>query len=288
MPLHRWITHAAYFTAVVQVIFLGNLFWSAWRGKSRRRIPGMRKTPRGSRTEILVGVSLVDGPSFFVALATPLFCGTDCPWPSKPQISPASIAVLGGLALLGRPQHVMGANDRVRIALCGVRGRGMDHLRNYSKLTNVEIAAVCDIDDSVAAKCLATMERMGLAKPKTYVDIRKLLEDKNIDAISIATPNHWHALMAIWGCQAGKDVYVEKPCTHNLGRAAIGQGGESLQPHRPARHPDPLHPGDPRSHRENPSRLSGRRIHDARGLLQMARYHRARGRRTRSRRRGSA
>ena len=124
----------------------------------------------------------------------------------------ASIAVLGGVAL----QHVLGANDRVRIALCGVRGRGMDHLRNYSKLTNVEIAAVCDIDDSVAAKCLAAMEKMGLPKPKTYVDIRKLLEDKNIDAISIATPNHWHSLMAIWGCQAGKDVYVEKPCSHNL------------------------------------------------------------------------
>ena len=127
-----------------------------------------------------------------------------------------SLAALGSLAFLARPQRVLGANDRVRIALCGVRGRGMDHLKNYSKLSNVEIAAVCDIDANVAAKCLATMEKMGLPKPRTYVDIRKLLEDKNIDAISIATPNHWHALMAIWGCQAGKDVYVEKPCTHNL------------------------------------------------------------------------
>ena len=123
-----------------------------------------------------------------------------------------SIAVLGGMAF----QRVLGANDRVRVALCGVRGRGMDHLRQYSKLTNVEIAAVCDIDDSVAAKCLATMERMNLPKPKTYVNVRKLLEDKSIDAVSIATPNHWHALIAIWACQAGKDVYVEKPCTHNL------------------------------------------------------------------------
>jgi predicted dehydrogenase len=123
-----------------------------------------------------------------------------------------SIAVLGGMAF----QNILGANDRVRIALCGVRGRGMDHLRNYSKLTNVEIAAVCDIDDNVAAKCLSAIDRMGRPKPKTYVDIRKLLEDKDIDAISIATPNHWHALMAVWGCQAGKDVYVEKPCTHNL------------------------------------------------------------------------
>jgi predicted dehydrogenase len=60
------------------------------------------------------------------------------------------------------------------------------------------------------------MDKMGLAKPATYTDIRKLLEDKSIDAISIATPNHWHSLMAIWACQAGKDVYVEKPCSHNL------------------------------------------------------------------------
>ena len=95
-------------------------------------------------------------------------------------------------------------------------GAGTDHLKNYSKLPNVEIAAICDVDESVRAKCLSNMDQMGIAKPKTYVDIRKLLEDKSIDAISIATPNHWHALMAIWGCQAGKDVYVEKPCTHNL------------------------------------------------------------------------
>ena len=127
-----------------------------------------------------------------------------------------SIAALGGIALLAQPKRILGAQSRVRVALCGVRGRGMDHLRNYSKIDNAEIAAVCDIDESVSAKCLATMERMGLAKPKTYVDVRKLLEDKTIDAISIATPNHWHALIAIWACQAGKDVYVEKPCTHNL------------------------------------------------------------------------
>jgi predicted dehydrogenase len=123
---------------------------------------------------------------------------------------------MGGIALLSQSQSVLGANDRVRVALCGVRGRGLDHLRNYSKLSNVEIAAICDIDDTVAAKCVSMMEKMGLAQPKVFSDIRKLLEDKSVDAISIATPNHWHALMAIWGCQAGKDVYVEKPCTHNL------------------------------------------------------------------------
>ena len=80
---------------------------------------------------------------------------------------------------------------------------------------DVEIAALCDVDENVLNQRLADVEKLGLPKPKSYVDVRKLLEDKDIDAISIATPNHWHSLMAIWGCQAGKDVYVEKPCSHN-------------------------------------------------------------------------
>jgi predicted dehydrogenase len=130
--------------------------------------------------------------------------------------STAGLAALGGIGLLARPQSVLGANNRVRVAICGLHGRGMDHVHNYSKLDNVQIAAVCDIDENVTRERLAQMEKMGIPKPATYVDVRKLLEDKSIDAISIATPNHWHSLMAIWACQAGKDVYVEKPCTHNI------------------------------------------------------------------------
>ncbi len=84
-----------------------------------------------------------------------------------------------------------------------------------SAIPNVEIAALCDIDENVSAKRVAEIEKFGAPTPKTYCDVRKLLENKEIDAISIATPNHWHSLMAIWGCQAGKDVYVEKPCSHN-------------------------------------------------------------------------
>jgi predicted dehydrogenase len=113
------------------------------------------------------------------------------------------------------PKTVLGANDRVRVAIVGLRGRGESHIRGYGALPNVEIAALCDIDDSVMAKRLAEAEKLG-CHPKTYTDIRKLLDDKSIDAVSIATPNHWHSLMAIWACQAGKDVYVEKPCSHNL------------------------------------------------------------------------
>ena len=128
----------------------------------------------------------------------------------------AAATLGGGVAFAAQSQRVSGANDRVRVALCGVRGRGKDHLRNYSKIKNVEIAAVCDVDDNVVRERLAQMDKMGLPKPATYTDVRKLLEDKSIHAVSIATPNHWHALMAIWACQAGKDVYVEKPCSHNI------------------------------------------------------------------------
>jgi len=128
----------------------------------------------------------------------------------------AGSTALGAVSALARPERVLGANNRVRVAICGVHGRGNDHLENFAKIPNVEIAALCDIDDSVLAKRLAEMSKMGLPKPATHTDVRKLLEDKSIDAISIATPNHWHSLMAIWACQAGKDVYVEKPCSHNL------------------------------------------------------------------------
>src|SRR5437870_4633844 len=106
--------------------------------------------------------------------------------PTKSEISRRAAVALGGISFLARPQRIFGANDRVRVAICGIRGRGMDHVRSYSKLPNVEIAAVCEIDENVAAQRFATMEKMGIARPKHYVDIRKLLEDKSIDAISIA------------------------------------------------------------------------------------------------------
>ena len=111
--------------------------------------------------------------------------------------------------------RVLGASDRVRVAICGVRGRGHNHIDGFSRVPNTEIAALCDVDESVLNQRLANVEKTGTPKPKSYVDVRKLLEDKDIDAISIATPNHWHSLIAIWACQAGKDVYVEKPCSHN-------------------------------------------------------------------------
>jgi len=122
------------------------------------------------------------------------------------------LSAAAGVASLALPGRILGANDRVRVAVCGLNGRGKDHIAGFSHVPNVEIAALCDVDDNVLRKHGG--ERGG--KCQTYIDVRELLEDRSIDAISIATPNHWHSLIAIWACQAGKDVYVEKPCSHNL------------------------------------------------------------------------
>jgi predicted dehydrogenase len=124
----------------------------------------------------------------------------------------AATVTAGVGAMIARPERVFGANDRVRVGVCGLRGRGKDHIDAFSHLPNVEIAALCDVDEAILQK---RREQVG-GGVRTFVDIRRLLDDPQIDAISIATPNHWHALMAIWACQAGKDVYVEKPCSHNL------------------------------------------------------------------------
>ena len=110
-------------------------------------------------------------------------------------------------------------------------------------MPNVEIAAVCDVDENVIAERLSDMDKMGVKKPATFIDLRKLLEDKSIDAISIATPNFWHSLQAIWSCQAGKDVYCEKPMCHNVweGQQFL-RAVREIQPHRAARHQQPFRP----------------------------------------------
>jgi predicted dehydrogenase len=112
------------------------------------------------------------------------------------------------------------ANDTVRVAIVGVRGQGNAHIKAYSGMQNVEIAAMCDVDETVLESRLKQVESSGKKRPAAFTDVRKVLEDKSIDAVSIATPNHWHSLMGIWACQAGKDVYVEKPCSHNIREGA--------------------------------------------------------------------
>jgi predicted dehydrogenase len=119
--------------------------------------------------------------------------------------------------LLGTQRTWAGANNRVRVAVVGIHGMGQNHLKEYAALPDVEVAALCDIDENlfpeVIAKHFTSQNRRA---PKTYTDLRELLADKEIDAVSVVTPNHWHTLAAIWATQAGKHVSVEKPCCHNF------------------------------------------------------------------------
>jgi predicted dehydrogenase len=114
--------------------------------------------------------------------------------------------------------QVDGANSDIRIGVVGVNGRGVSHIDEFKKMSGVRIVALCDVDLDVLDKRAKNLK--GVQK---FQDIRKLLESKELDAISIATPNQWHSLATIWACQAGKDVYVEKPCSHNVfeGRQAV-------------------------------------------------------------------
>jgi predicted dehydrogenase len=127
-----------------------------------------------------------------------------------------SAGALGATALSAAASPASSANDTVRIALVGCGGRGKSHLQAWTSLPNVDLVALCDVDESHLAAATKFVTDKGKAAPKGYSDLRKLLEDKSIDAISIASPNHQHTLQTIWACQAGKDVYVEKPCSHNM------------------------------------------------------------------------
>jgi predicted dehydrogenase len=124
-------------------------------------------------------------------------------------------SVAAGTAAL-RSSSLASPNDTVRVACVGVHGQGRAHISHYAKMPNVEIAAICDIDESILNARLSDVEKLGKKRPAGFTDLRKLLEDKSIDAISIATPNHSHTLQVVWACQAGKDVYVEKPCSHDM------------------------------------------------------------------------
>lgn len=121
--------------------------------------------------------------------------------------------------------RAVGANDRFRIAVIGANGRGNAHIDGFLKEDNVEIAYVVDPDEVVLEAALKTVARksQGKSNCRGVKDIRQVLYDDSVDAISIATPNHWHSLMTIWGAQAGKHVYVEKPMSHDVveGRSAV-------------------------------------------------------------------
>ncbi|MFN5789489.1 MAG: Gfo/Idh/MocA family oxidoreductase, partial [Bacteroidota bacterium] len=117
------------------------------------------------------------------------------------------------------PQKAFGANERIRIAVLGLNSRGQNHVDELMALatkSNVEIVMFCDPDMEVLQRRANEFKTKHGKTVLIEQDFRKAYDDKTIDAVTIASPNHWHALQAIWACQAGKDVYVEKPATHNL------------------------------------------------------------------------
>ncbi|NLR62783.1 Gfo/Idh/MocA family oxidoreductase [Chitinophaga varians] len=111
--------------------------------------------------------------------------------------------------------RILGANDRVRVGMMGVNSRGLALANNYARQQNCEVVSVSDVDTRAAAKCIESVFKITQKKPKDVPDFRKALENKNMDALIVAAPDHWHAPAAILAAKAGKHVYLEKPCSHN-------------------------------------------------------------------------
>ncbi len=137
-----------------------------------------------------------------------------------------STSLIGAGALLAPYLSAMpffkgSPNEKVVIGAVGTNSRGFFVARMFAKLPNVEVGFVCDVDSNVVEKTIADIEKTTGKKPKGYTDIRKMLEEKDMDAILVATPDHWHAPAALMGVQAGKHVYLEKPCSHNPAEGEI-------------------------------------------------------------------
>lgn len=121
-----------------------------------------------------------------------------------------------GLGLAASRQASAKVHDTIRAAVIGVKGRGGGHMSGLEGLDGVEVVAICDVDENILNRQADEFDKKTGRKVARHIDLRKVMDDKSIDVVSIATPNHWHSLAAIWACQAGKDVYVEKPCSHNV------------------------------------------------------------------------
>ena len=114
------------------------------------------------------------------------------------------------------PSSVFGANDRIIAAVLGLNGRGKSHVKGLMVQDNVQVTTLCDPDMNILKKRQKDFKETYGKDVTLEQDLRRVMDDKDIDVVSIASPNHWHALSVIWACQAGKDVYVEKPGTHNI------------------------------------------------------------------------
>ncbi len=134
----------------------------------------------------------------------------------KTAAATAGVATSFTIAGTGASGRVLGANDTIRVAVAGIHGRGGSHIGAFAGMDKVQVTHLVDPDSSLFASRSESVKKRGNNTPKCYQDIRKALEDKDLDAVSVATCNHWHSLITFWSCQAGKDVYVEKPCSHNV------------------------------------------------------------------------
>jgi len=112
--------------------------------------------------------------------------------------------------------RVFGANDKVNVGIVGLGGRGTNHLNTYTGLNEAQVVALCDVNQAAREKAQATLTKKNLEKAQEFEDMRQMFADPKVEAVSIATPNHWHALSAIWAMKAGKDVYGEKPACYNI------------------------------------------------------------------------
>jgi predicted dehydrogenase len=129
------------------------------------------------------------------------------------RTSAVATGLLSGAALVAGGRRAVAADEEIRVAVIGINGRGTAHIGGLLGVPGVRITALCDPDETLfESRAKPIVDKQG-GKPRFYYDIRKLLEDDEVDAVSVATPNHWHALATIWACQAGKDVYVEKPAS---------------------------------------------------------------------------
>ena len=121
-----------------------------------------------------------------------------------------------GAAVALSATRVRGANDRINVGIIGIGGRGTAHLNSYVQIPDCQVAALCDVNQPARERAQARLRNATSTQAKEYKTMRQLFADKEVDAVSIATPNHWHALATIWACQASKDVYVEKPASYNV------------------------------------------------------------------------
>lgn len=133
----------------------------------------------------------------------------------KSAIGTAGLTI-GGLGMSAKSYgRIMGANDRLNFGIAGIHSRGKANLKAAMAAENTNISYICDVDSRVLDGVSEMVQDLGGNKPQEFVDFRKMLEQDDLDVVTIATPEHWHAPMAIMAAQAGKHVYVEKPCSHN-------------------------------------------------------------------------